>query len=113
MTATHEEIAGGGRDDGIGLFGSAGNGSTAVDSGRIMAWKRPDSPAVEQRSHLPISRSAVESSESPTAVVGRRSSETPKEPRREISAVGQAGTVRIAVTSDCLSGDEVFIPMEH
>ena len=53
-------------DSGAGLLGSAMNASTGADSGRIMAWKRPDTPSTEQKNRLPISRSAIESSRRPT-----------------------------------------------
>ena len=43
-------------------------------SGNIMARKRPDLLAVEQKRHLLISRSVIESSERPTAVLGWRPS---------------------------------------
>jgi len=52
MTPTHQEIAGGPRGDGIGLFGSAMDASTGVDSGRIMAWQRPDTPSIELKKAL-------------------------------------------------------------
>jgi len=39
-----------------------------------MARKRPDLLAVEQKKHLLTSRSVIESSKRPTAVVGRRPS---------------------------------------
>ena len=39
--------------------------------GGIMAWQRQDTPSAEQRKCLLISRLAIDSSERPTAVVGR------------------------------------------
>jgi len=50
------------------------NASAQGVLGKIIARKRPDTPSIEQEKCLPILGSAVESSEEPTAVVGRRSS---------------------------------------
>jgi len=43
----------------------------AVDSGRIMAWQRPDTPSAEQNECLPISRSAIGLPKSPTVPARR------------------------------------------
>jgi len=51
--------------------GSAMNASAGADSGRIMAWQWPDTSSIKQNECLPISRSAIESSERPTAIVGQ------------------------------------------
>ena len=74
MTPTHEEIAGGRRDDGTGLLGSAMNASTGVDSGRIVASERPVIPSIEQNESLQTPQSVVESSGGPTAALGPGSS---------------------------------------
>jgi hypothetical protein len=70
MTQTHEEIAGGRRGDGTGLLGSAMNASTQAALGCNMAWKRSYPAVIKQKECLPISRSTIDSSQRPTAVVG-------------------------------------------
>jgi len=60
--------------DGDGLRGSPMNAPKQGVLGCIMAWQRPDTPSAERRECLLISRSAIDSSERPTAVVGRRPS---------------------------------------
>ncbi len=49
---------------------SAMNASTGAASGNMMARRRADIPSAEQKECLLISRSVIESSERPTAVVG-------------------------------------------
>ena len=80
-----DETAGGCGGDGTGLPASVTDGRMQGVLGRIMARKRPDLPAVEQKKRLLVSRSVVESSERPTAVpprrifdVGRRPSGKPR-----------------------------------
>ena len=43
-----------GGGDGAGLFGPARNAATQTVSGCNIAWKRPDSAAIEQTKCLPI-----------------------------------------------------------
>ena len=74
MTAAYDEPAGGCGGDGTGLPASVTDGRVQGVLSRIMARKRPDLPAVEQKKRLLVSRSMVESSERPMAVVGRRPS---------------------------------------
>ena len=62
------------RRDGDGLRGSPINAPTQGVLGGIMAWQRPDTPSAEQKKCLLISRSAIDTSERATAVVGRRPS---------------------------------------
>ena len=47
------------------------NGPTQGVLGDIMVCERPDTPSAEQKEGLLISRSAIDSSERPTAVVGQ------------------------------------------
>ena len=47
------------------------NTATQAALGCNMAWEWPDPAAIEQKNYLLISRSAIESSERPTAVVGQ------------------------------------------
>ena len=74
MTARTVETAGEGGGDGDGLRGSPMNAPTQGVLGSIMAWQRPGTPSTEQKECLPIPPSAIESSERPMAVVGRRPS---------------------------------------
>ena len=75
MTRTMDETAGGRGGDGEGLCASATDASTQAGRGDSLAWKRPNDLAVEQKTRLPTSQSAIESSERPTAVAGRGLSE--------------------------------------
>ena len=60
--------------NGTGLLGSAINASTQAALRSNMAWKRSYPAAIEQNKCLLISRTAIESSERPMAVVGQRPS---------------------------------------
>ena len=70
MTATTVETAGERGGDGDGLRGSTMNASAQGVLGSIMAWKRPNCLADEQKGHLLTSRPVVGSSERPTKAVG-------------------------------------------
>ncbi len=70
----HGHPPGEGESYGEGLRESPMNAPTQGILGDIIAWKRPDTPSTEHKECLLISRSAIESSERPTAVVGRRPS---------------------------------------
>ena len=70
MTVRTAETAGGGESYGEGLRGSPVNAPTQGISGDIMARKRPATPSTDQRECLLVPRSAIESPERPTAVVG-------------------------------------------
>jgi len=74
MPPTTDETAGGRGGDGDGLHGLAVKASVKADLGVIVGRKRSDMPSVEQRKRLSISRSVIDSSKRPTAVVGRKSS---------------------------------------
>jgi len=74
MTASTVETAGEGGGNADGLRGSPMNAPTQGVLGGIIAWQRPDAPSAEHKECLLISRSAIDLSERPTAVVGRRRS---------------------------------------
>jgi hypothetical protein len=65
MTAATAETAGGGGDDADALRESPMNVPTQGILGGIMLRKRPDPAAIRQEECLPISESAIESSEGP------------------------------------------------
>jgi len=71
MTASTVETAGEGGGGGDGLRGSPMNAPTQGVLGGIMAWQRPGTPSTEQKECLPTSRSAIDSSERPTAADGQ------------------------------------------
>jgi hypothetical protein len=72
MTTKTVETTGGRRGDGDGLRGSAINASTHAAWGDIIARKRLNYLAIEQKKSLPISRSVIEWPERPTVVPRRR-----------------------------------------
>jgi len=74
MTASTVETAGEGGDDGGGLRGSEIGPSTQAVLGRIMARKRPNYRADEQKRHLRTSQSVVELLERSTKAVGHKPS---------------------------------------
>ena len=71
MMAGTVETAGEGESDSERLRGSSMNAPTQGVLGDTMAHQRSNRAAIEQKERLPISRSAIESSERPTAVVGQ------------------------------------------
>jgi len=71
MMPTHQEISGGRSGDRTGLLGSAMNTFRQAAWRCNMAWKRPVPVAIERKTCLPISRSAIESSERLAAVAGQ------------------------------------------
>ena len=70
MTASTVETARDGGGGGESLRGLPVNTFAQGVSGEVMAQERSDTPSIERRRCLPISPSAIESSERPTAVVG-------------------------------------------
>jgi len=71
MTRTADETTGGRGDDGDGVSGSTAKGCLPADSPRNTSPGQQGTLFAEQRSRLPISRSVIDSSERPTAVVGQ------------------------------------------
>ncbi len=71
MTATPVQTAGRHGGNMGGPPGSSTDAPAQAASGGIMARKRSDLPAVDQKKHLLISRSVTKPSEMPTAAVGR------------------------------------------
>ena len=86
MTASTVETAGKSGGDADGLRGSPMNASAGAALGKIMARKRPDCLADEHRECLLISRSTIESSRMPMAVVGRKLSGKSRMMRESVSA---------------------------
>ena len=74
MTAGTIETARDGGGHGESLRGSPMNASAQGVLGEIMSPKRSNTPCAEQKTRLPISRSVINSSERPMAVVGQRPS---------------------------------------
>lgn len=70
MTASTVETARDGGGGGESLRGLPVNTFAQGVSGEVMAQERSDTPSIERRKCWPISPSAIESSERPTAVVG-------------------------------------------
>ena len=101
MTVRTVETTGGRGGDRGGLRGSPKNASTRATLAQIMARKRPNNLAVEQKEHLLISRSVVELSKRPTMVVGPRpSGKSRDEGRLPMSGMGNGSNVQSVLGMD-------------